>query len=78
VGIQMSAFEAGDVYIDFAYEEAMFRYDGKTGKVFRKFYGDVVEDEIDPTSKLYADACIAGTQTTALQYRQGRPRQSQS
>jgi hypothetical protein len=78
MGIPISAFEAGDVYIDFPYEEVMFRYDSKTGKVFRRFYGDAVEKEVDLASNLYADATIAGTQITQLEYQRGRPRLAQS
>jgi hypothetical protein len=76
MGIPGSAFQAGDVYIDFPYEEVMFRYEKDTGKVFRKFYGRTAEDEISRELKLYAEARIAGTQTTPDEYRRGRPRHS--
>lgn len=76
MGVPTSAFRAGDVHIDFPYEEVMFRYEKKTGKVFRKFYGEATEDEVDRSLKLYAEARVAGTQTTVDEYHRGRPRHS--
>ncbi len=76
VGILTSAFQAGDVYIDFPYEEVMFRYEKQTGRVFRKFYGEATEDEVDRSLNLYAEARVAGTQTTAEEYSRGKPRRS--
>jgi hypothetical protein len=78
MGVPGSAFQAGDVYIDFPYEEVMFRYEKGTGKVFRKFYGKTREDEIPAESNLYAEGIIAGTQTTLDEYRRGRPRRNSS
>ena len=57
--VAMDAFIAGDVYLDFPYEDAKFRYDKKTGRVFRRFYGQP-EEEISPSSTLYNDAISAG------------------
>jgi len=53
------AFSKGDVYLDYPYEDVMFRYEKKTGKVFSKFYNET-ESEIDPTSSLYLDAFCGG------------------
>ena len=72
MGVSHDAFVAGDVYIDFPYEEAMFRFEKSTGKIYRRFYGRPSEDELDSSSKLFADACIAGTQVTPEVYRAGR------
>jgi hypothetical protein len=76
MGIPMSSFRAGNVYIDFPYEEVLFRFEKATGKVFRKFYGEPTEEEVAPDSNLYAEACIAGKETTLDEYRRGRPRRS--
>ena len=74
MGVPMSAFRDGDVYIDFPYEEVMFHFEKTTGKIRRKFYGTANEDEVPRNSKLFAEACSAGEQTTDQVYRQGRPR----
>ena len=68
MGIASEAFQKGDVYIDFPYEEAMFRFERATGKVYRRFYGETAEVEVDHASKLFAEACIAGQQTSAEEY----------
>ena len=47
--VTLQAFVAGDVYIDYPYEDAKFRYEKATGKVYRWFYGET-EFETDPTS----------------------------
>lgn len=72
MGVLHDAFLAGDVYIDFPYEEAMFRFEKATGKIYRRFYGQPSEVELDSKSKLFAEACIAGTQVTPEVYRAGR------
>ena len=68
--VLMDAFIAGDVYLDFPYESARFRYDKQTGKVFRHFYGKP-EREIDPSSRLYHDAISSGTLITREEYFRG-------
>ncbi len=65
--VSLDAFRAGDVYIDFPYEDAKFRYEKKTGKVYRRFYGEA-EKEIEPSSKLYHEAISAGNQITREEY----------
>ena len=60
-----------DVYIDYRFEEAMFRWEHRTRKVFRKFYGEA-EVEIDRTSRLFHEAISAGEQISAEQYREGK------
>jgi hypothetical protein len=59
VGVFSSAFRDGDVFIDFPYEEVMFRFEKSTGKVYRKFYGSSYEDEVPRDLKLYGDARMA-------------------
>ena len=60
-----------DVHIDYPFEDVMFRWECQTGKVFRKFYGQV-EVEVDPTSKLFHEAISVGQQITAEQYALGK------
>ena len=63
----MDAFLEGDVYIDFLYEKAKFRFEKDTRKVYRRFYGQP-EDEIPPSSNLYNEAISAGEQITREDY----------
>ena len=63
--------EGRDVYIDYPFEDVMFRWQCQTSKVFRKFYGEA-EVEIDPTSKLFHEAISTGQLITAEQYAQGK------
>ncbi len=65
--VAMDAFLQGDVYIDFPYEDAKFRYERATGRVFRRFYGKD-EKEIQPDSKLYHEAISAGRQISREEY----------
>ncbi len=69
--IQLDVFQQGqDVFIDYPYEDAMFRYEHRTGRVFRKFYGQP-EVEIDRSSTLFHEAISGGQQITARRYEQG-------
>jgi hypothetical protein len=72
--VRLEAFQAGcDVYLDYRFEDVMFRYEHQTGKVYRKFYGKA-EVEIDRASKLFHEAISAGEQITARQYELGKPK----
>ena len=74
MGIQYAAFAAGDVYIDFPYQEVFFRFEKATGRVLRKFYGEAAETEIPRDNRLYSEGVIAGSEVTADLYSKGRPR----
>ncbi len=65
--VMMDAFLKGDVYIDFPYEKAKFRFEKDTRKVYRRFYGKP-EDEIPHSSHLYNEAICAGEQITREDY----------
>ena len=65
--VTADAFIEGDVYIDYPYEDAKFRFERATLKVFRRFYGEP-EDEIPPSSNLYNEAISAGEQITREDY----------
>ncbi len=70
--VRLEIFQEGhDVYIDYPFEDAMFYYQCRTGKVFRKFYGEA-EVEIDFTSDLFHQAISAGEQIAAEQYARGK------
>ncbi len=75
--VRLEAFREGhDVYLDYPFEEAMFRYEHQTGRIFRKFYGEA-EVEIDRTSNLFHEAISAGEQITAEQYSRGGPSETE-
>lgn len=60
-------FRTSDIYIDFPFEHAMFRWDKETEKIYRRFYGKR-ETEIDHTSDLFNEAIAAGEQITRDAY----------
>jgi len=68
----MDAFIKGDVYIDYPFEQAKFRYEKESGRVYRRFYGQP-EEEILPSSSLYNDAIRTGKQITREEYFRDRP-----
>lgn len=63
----MSAFEQGDVYIDYPFEDAKFRYEHDTSKVFARFPARE-EVEVGFTNDLFRDAMRSGMQITREQY----------
>jgi len=65
--VKLDAFTKGDVYIDYAFENAKFRYEKQTEKVFRRFYGQA-EVEIKPESDLYNQGILSGRQITRDEY----------
>ncbi|MDB4972421.1 MAG: hypothetical protein JWN48_762 [Myxococcaceae bacterium] len=68
MGIRAAAFHDGDLHMDFPYEGVMFRFEKATGKVFRRFYGQALETEIEQSNTLFAEARMAGRQVTAEEY----------
>lgn len=65
--VSLDAFQSGDVYLDYPYEQAKFRFEKATRRVFRRFYGEQ-EAEIPPSSDLYNQAICAGEQITRDEY----------
>ena len=55
--VMMDTFRAGDVYIEFPYESATFRYEQATGKVFRWFYVQGMREN-SPSSNLSHQAIV--------------------
>jgi len=62
-----AAFRTGNIYLDYPYEDAKFRWEKQTGKVYRRFYGKR-EVIIDHTSDLFNEAISAGEQITRDDY----------
>jgi len=60
-------FLLGDVYIDYPYEDAKFRYEKDTQRVYRRFYGEP-EMNIPHDSILYHEAIAGGKPITRDEY----------
>jgi hypothetical protein len=71
MGIPTSAFQAGDLYIEYGFEEVLFRYEKETARFFCKFYNETHEDEFPHDSKLLCEARCSGVLTTAERYFSG-------
>ena len=71
MGIPTAAFRSGDFYIEYGFENVLFRYERKTGKFFRKFYEDWLEDEVPHNSELLCEAKCSGILTMAERYSSG-------
>jgi len=65
--VTIKAFIEDDVYIDYPYEDVKFRFDKKTGKVYRRWYG-VSEMEIPYDSELYNESHSGGWAITREEY----------
>lgn len=65
--VGFEALTKGNVYIDYAFEDAKFRFDKQSGKVYRRFYGEP-EDEISPSSDLYHQAILSGLPISRDEY----------
>ena len=62
-----------DVYIDYPFEEVMFRRMKKDGSIFRKFYGEYESTESIPhDNRLYNDALLFGDEITQKEYEAGK------
>lgn len=62
-----------DVYIDYPFEEVMFRRMKKNGAIYRKFYGEEESSELVPHyNRLYNDALLSGDEITQKEYEIGK------
>lgn len=66
-------FSQRDIYIDYDFEQVMFRWDHISKKQYRKFYGQDEEMEVPHDNRLYNDALISGDEITEAEYRKGKP-----
>ncbi len=72
MAVPLERFRAGDVYIDFPFEDMLFHYVNASGKLYRKFYGSDAEDELPHSSNVFHDAISAGNEITAEDYARGK------
>lgn len=62
-------FAYKDVYIDYPFEEVMFRWDHEAEKIYVKFYGKEERQEPVPyDNKLFNDALLYGNEMTKEEY----------
>ncbi len=67
--------DSKDVFIDYPYEEVMFRTEQLTGLIYRKFYGDSEFPEPIPDSNnLFNESLLYGDEITRELYEAGKPR----
>jgi hypothetical protein len=71
--ISNEQFNTEDIYLDYSFEEVMFRWDHNTKKVFRKFYGEnEYLNSVPSSNRLFNDAIRFGVEITYEQYIKGK------
>jgi hypothetical protein len=64
-----------DIYIDYPYEEVMFRRTCSNGLIYRKFYGKNENPvPINDDNKLFNEALLSGHEITQEEYNKGKIR----
>ncbi len=62
-----------DIYIDYPFEEVMFRRACVDGLIYRKFYGEKETSEpISSDNRLFNDALLSGNEITPEYYMIGK------
>ena len=74
MGVPKEDFRDRDVFLDYDFENVMFRFEAKTKKFFRKFYGKFEEDPVRYDNDLLNQAMRFGDEITAEEYARGKPR----
>lgn len=66
-------FRLRDIFIDYPFEDVMFRWSYKEERIFRKFYGgEECRDPIPHDNRLLNDALLGGIEITGDQYGTGK------
>lgn len=66
-------FIGRDVYIDYPFEQVMFRWDHAKEKVFMRFYGESEKKEpISHERGIFNSAILSGDEISREQYEKGR------
>lgn len=64
-----SRFNERDIFIDYSFEEVMFRWDYLRRQIFRKFYGEPEGSEPVPhDNRLFNDALLYGDEIPRAKY----------
>jgi hypothetical protein len=70
-------FTYQDIYVDYDFEEVMFRWDHIGKKIYLKFYGgNEHPDPVPHDNRLFNDALLYGEQITQEEYMKGRQKGS--
>ena len=67
-------FRREDIYVDYPFEDVMFRWDHLERVVYRKFYGEVETGPIPHDNRLYNDALLYGDEISRDVYLVGKQR----
>ena len=66
-------FSKKDMYIDYSFEEVMYRWGHEEEKIYVKFYGEEEKSEtIDHGNRLFNDALLSGLEITRDEYLRGK------
>ena len=66
-------FSKQDVYINYDFEEVMYRWDHKSQLIYVKFYGEKESSNLIPhNNRLFNDALLYGEQITKEEYEKGK------
>jgi hypothetical protein len=66
-------FNLKDIYVDYPFEEVMYRWSCEEKRIYVKFYGE--EEKNDPVpqdNRLYNDALLYGDEISKEEYQKGR------
>ena len=74
MGIPKEQIRDRDIFIDYDFEEVMFRYEHGTRKFFCRFYGKTTEFEVPFDDRLLNDAMRFGEETDETTYEKGKPK----
>jgi len=72
MGLSKEQFRDRDIFIDYDFEDVMFRYEFRTRRFFRKFYDDPKEDEVPYDNGLLNEAIRFGDETDVKTYQLGK------
>jgi len=66
-------FRVRDVFIDYPFEDVMFRWSHSEKRIFRKFYGaEESRDSVPHDNGLFNQALLGGEEITREQYYAGK------
>jgi len=69
-------FAKRDVFVDYPFEEVMYRWDHKEKKSYRKFYGEAeLPEPVPHDNGMYNEALLSGDEISETAYREGKPKE---
>ncbi|PAU66577.1 hypothetical protein BZL41_01035 [Pseudomonas sp. PIC25] len=62
-----------DIFIDYPFEEVMYRWDHRERKIYMKFYKEnELPEPVPHENKLFNEALLYGLEITKEEYQQGK------